>query len=75
MLHGFDYGSASRITNRVEDPFHHLGIAVIEEAGPPGLECGNRRHVLGAELEVEDLEVLHVRPSSPTWGSPSHRVA
>src|SRR3954468_18985963 len=40
------------------EPRGHSGIAVVEEQAGAGVELADADHLVGSEVEVEDLEVL-----------------
>jgi hypothetical protein len=39
-------------------PFHHVRIAMIEEAALFGIQCCNCSHVFGAEFNIKNVEIL-----------------
>src|SRR6266566_9840061 len=47
-------GVALGLTQR----FHHLRIAMVEEAAHLRIQCDDRRHLFGAQFKVEDVEVF-----------------
>ena len=40
------------------EPFHHLGIVVIEESGLLLVQSVNRGHIVGSQFEVKDVDIL-----------------
>ena len=42
----------------LREPFHHLGIVVIEESGLLLVQSVNRGHIVGSQFEVKDVDIL-----------------
>ena len=40
------------------EPFHHLGIVVIEESGLLLIQSIDGSHVIGSQFKIKDIDVL-----------------
>lgn len=62
----------SIVNLQAAQPFHPLGVSVVEKQAFAGVERGNLRHLLRVQLEIENLRVFNHARGGNGFGNHRH---